>query len=52
MVGDPPLIIRAVRLSEYVIAGELTVEAYRTLGDAGDEFYDRDARHRRAASQQ
>jgi hypothetical protein len=51
MVGDPPLIIRAVRLSEYVIAGEV-IEAYRTLGDAGDEFYDRDARHRRAASQQ
>ena len=35
MAGDPPLIVRAVRPSEYEIAGELTVEAYRTLGDAG-----------------
>ena len=38
------MIIRAVRPSEYEAAGELTVEAYRTLGDAGDEFYDRDLR--------
>jgi hypothetical protein len=44
MAGDPPLIIRAVRPSEYEIAGELTVEAYRTLGDAGDEFYERELR--------
>ena len=44
MAGDPPLIIRAVRPPEYEAAGELTVEAYRTLGDAGDEFYDRDLR--------
>jgi len=34
MTGDPPLVIRAVRPSEYEIAGELTVEAYRTLSDA------------------
>jgi hypothetical protein len=44
MAGDPPLIIRAVRPSEYEIAGELTVEAYRTLGDAGDEAYERELR--------
>lgn len=37
MAGDPPLIVRAVRPSEYEIAGDLTVQAYRTLGDAGDE---------------
>lgn len=44
MAADPPLVIRAVRPSEYEIAGELTVEAYRTLGDAGDEFYERELR--------
>jgi ribosomal protein S18 acetylase RimI-like enzyme len=54
MAGDPPLVIRAVRPSEYEIAGELTVEAYRTLGDAGDEFYERELRDiagRRASSE-
>ena len=45
MAGDPRLIIRAVRPSEYEIAGELTVEAYRTLSDAGDEAaYERQLR--------
>jgi ribosomal protein S18 acetylase RimI-like enzyme len=44
MAGDPQLIIRAVRPSEYEIAGELTVEAYRTLSHAGDEAYERELR--------
>ena len=35
------MIIRAVRPSEYEIAGELTVEAYRTI-DAGDAVYERE----------
>jgi ribosomal protein S18 acetylase RimI-like enzyme len=44
MTGDPPLIIRAVRPSEYEIAGELTVEAYRTLSDAGEDAYEQKVR--------
>src|SRR5262245_52908298 len=54
MAGDPPLIIRAVRPSEYETAGELTVEAYRTLVDAGDADYERELRDiagRRASSE-
>jgi ribosomal protein S18 acetylase RimI-like enzyme len=43
MTGDPP-VIRAVRPSEYEIAGELIVAAYRTLGDAGGESYERELR--------
>jgi ribosomal protein S18 acetylase RimI-like enzyme len=43
MTGDPPLIIRAVQPSEYEIAGELTVEAYRTLSDA-EPAYERKVR--------
>ena len=41
---DPPLIIRAVRPSEYETAGELVVEAYRTLDDAGGAPYERELR--------
>jgi ribosomal protein S18 acetylase RimI-like enzyme len=44
MTEAEPVTIRAVRRSEYDIAGELTVEAYRTLGDGGDEFYESDLR--------
>ena len=36
--------IRPVAPDEYVHAGELVVEAYRTLGDAGDEFYESELR--------
>ena len=52
--GRPPLVIRTVLPSEYEIAGELTVEAYRTLADAGDELYEgqlRDIAGRRAGSE-
>jgi ribosomal protein S18 acetylase RimI-like enzyme len=48
------LIIRAVRPSEYATAGELTVEAYRTLPDAGHAAYERELRDvagRRAGSE-
>jgi ribosomal protein S18 acetylase RimI-like enzyme len=44
MTWGPPLIIRAVRPSEYEIAGELTVEAYRTLSDAEGDDYERKVR--------
>jgi ribosomal protein S18 acetylase RimI-like enzyme len=33
---------RTVAPDEYEAAGDLVVEAYRSLGDAGDEFYERD----------
>jgi ribosomal protein S18 acetylase RimI-like enzyme len=41
-VGD--VTIRRVVADEYDVAGELVVEAYRTLGDVGDEFYERELR--------
>jgi ribosomal protein S18 acetylase RimI-like enzyme len=37
-------IIRPVSPAEYDIAGELVVEAYRTLGDVGDESYEQELR--------
>jgi ribosomal protein S18 acetylase RimI-like enzyme len=43
-----------VREAEYASTGELIVEAYRTLGDEGDEFYEqelRDVRGRVAVSE-
>ena len=48
------MIIRAVRPSEYETAGELTVEAYRTLADAASATYERELRDiagRRASSE-
>ena len=54
MGGDPSTIIRAVRPSEYETAGELTVEAYRTLADAASAAYERELRDiagRRAGSE-
>jgi ribosomal protein S18 acetylase RimI-like enzyme len=36
--------IRGCVPAEYVVAGELVVEAYRTLGDTGDEFYEQELR--------
>jgi ribosomal protein S18 acetylase RimI-like enzyme len=38
------LVIRAVEPHEYDIAGDLVLEAYRSLGDEGDESYERDLR--------
>lgn len=38
------VVIRPVAPGEYEIAGELVVQAYRTLGDVGDEFYERELR--------
>src|ERR1700692_222055 len=38
------LTIRPVAPDEHALAGELVVEAYRTLGDVGDEFYERELR--------
>lgn len=38
------MVIRPVAPGEYEIAGELVVEAYRGLGDVGDEFYERELR--------
>jgi ribosomal protein S18 acetylase RimI-like enzyme len=35
-----PIDIREARPDEYEAVGELVVGAYRTLGDAGDEFYE------------
>jgi ribosomal protein S18 acetylase RimI-like enzyme len=54
MAGDPSMIIRAVRPSEYETAGEVTVEAYRTLADAASAAYERELRDvagRRASSE-
>ena len=34
--------IRPLAPEEYEFAGELVVQAYRTLGDVGDEFYERE----------
>lgn len=39
-----PLVVRNVASEELGLAGEILVEAYRTLGDAGDEFYERELR--------
>jgi ribosomal protein S18 acetylase RimI-like enzyme len=39
-----PVLIRPIRPEEYDAAGELIVAAYRTLGDAGDEFYEQQLR--------
>jgi ribosomal protein S18 acetylase RimI-like enzyme len=36
--------IRDCAPAEYAVAGELVVEAYRTLGDTGDEFYEQELR--------
>lgn len=36
----PDLEIRPVAVDEHDRAGELVVEAYRSLGDVGDEFYE------------
>jgi ribosomal protein S18 acetylase RimI-like enzyme len=36
--------IRHCAPAEYDVAGELVVQAYRTLGDSGDEFYERELR--------
>lgn len=36
--------IRQVRPAEYEEAGVLVVEAYRTLGDTGDDFYEQQLR--------
>jgi hypothetical protein len=33
-------VIRPVRADEYEAAGRLVLEAHRSLGDEGDEFYD------------
>jgi ribosomal protein S18 acetylase RimI-like enzyme len=44
-VSSPePVAVRSVRPAEYGVAGDLVVEAYRTLGDAGDEFYEQQLR--------
>ena len=37
-------IIRPVLPAEYDVAGELVVDAYRTLGDVGDEWYEQELR--------
>lgn len=44
MTRREPVLIRPIRPEEYGAAGELIVEAYRTLGDAGDEFYEQQLR--------
>ena len=36
--------LRPVKPSEHDVAGGLVVEAYRSLGDEGDEFYERELR--------
>src|SRR5215210_4639728 len=41
MTGTNGVTVRAVRPHEYALAGELLVEAYRTLADAGDPAYER-----------
>jgi ribosomal protein S18 acetylase RimI-like enzyme len=48
VVYDRPvddLTIRPIRSEEHVVAGDLVVEAYRTLGDVGDEFYEPELRN-------
>jgi ribosomal protein S18 acetylase RimI-like enzyme len=44
VVRREPVIIRRIRPEEYDAAGELVVDAYRTLGDVGDEFYEQQLR--------
>ena len=44
MSGTNGVTVRAVRPHEYALAGELLVEAYRTLADAGDPAYERHLR--------
>ena len=39
------LVVRNVASEEFGLAGEIVVEAYRTLGDRGDEFYERELRN-------
>lgn len=36
------VVIRPVESHEYESAGQVVLEAYRTLGDEGDEFYERE----------
>ena len=36
------VVIRPVEPHEYECAGQVVLEAYRTLGDEGDEFYERE----------
>jgi ribosomal protein S18 acetylase RimI-like enzyme len=38
------LTVRRIASDEHDVAGELVVEAYRTLGDVGDEFYESELR--------
>jgi len=38
--GAGGLVIRLVQPDEYQMAGRLVLDAYRTLGDEGDEFYE------------
>ena len=38
------LVIRAVEPAEFEVAGTLVLEAYRSLGDEGDELYERELR--------
>jgi ribosomal protein S18 acetylase RimI-like enzyme len=42
--GVQEAVIRPVSSAEYDVAGELVVEAYRTLEDVGDEFYEQELR--------
>lgn len=49
-----PVVIRQIKPEEYDAAAELVVDAYRTLGDVGDEFYEpqlRDVAGRAATSE-
>jgi ribosomal protein S18 acetylase RimI-like enzyme len=39
-----PVIVRRIKPEECDAAGQLIVDAYRTLGDVGDEFYERQLR--------
>ena len=39
------MVVRNVAAEEFGLAGEILVEAYRTLGDEGDEFYEHDLRN-------
>ena len=38
------VVIRSIAAEEFELAGEIVVEAYRTLDDEGDEFYERELR--------
>jgi ribosomal protein S18 acetylase RimI-like enzyme len=44
MTPQESITIRGCAAAEYDVAGELVVEAYRTLGDSGDEFYEQELR--------